>query len=80
MVKTQYYDFTFIMNKFYSLEVVFAGIRNYNKCGSSCMSGRHRIKVMMGDLILSSGLSSARLKNSINFLIIYASGIVVNCI
>lgn len=60
---------------FYSLEVVFIGFRNYTK---TTFGGRHRIKVMMGDLLLTSGLSSTRLKNSINFLVIFASGVVVS--
>ncbi|XP_037953127.1 otoferlin isoform X2 [Teleopsis dalmanni] len=53
------------------LEVVFVGFRNYTKS-----SGRHRIKVMMGDLVLVSGLSASRIKNCINFLVLYASGVV----
>lgn len=59
---------------FHRLEVVFIGFRNYTK---TTFGGRHRIKVMMGDLLLTSGLSSTRLKNSINFLVIFASGVVV---
>ncbi|XP_004519125.2 otoferlin isoform X2 [Ceratitis capitata] len=59
--------------KNYVLEVVFIGFRNYTK---TTFGGRHRIKVMMGDLLLTSGLSSTRLKNSINFLVIFASGVV----
>ncbi|XP_067648119.1 fer-1-like protein 6 [Eurosta solidaginis] len=57
----------------YVLEVIFIGFRNYTK---STFGARHRIKVMMGDLLLTSGLSSTRLKNSINFLVIFASGVV----
>ncbi|XP_011180606.2 otoferlin isoform X1 [Zeugodacus cucurbitae] len=59
--------------KNFVLEVVFIGFRNYTK---TTFGGRHRIKVMMGDLLLTSGLSSTRLKNSINFLVIFASGVV----
>ncbi|XP_054735180.1 otoferlin isoform X2 [Anastrepha obliqua] len=59
--------------KNFVLEVVFIGFRNYTK---TTFGGRHRIKVMMGDLVLTSGLSSTRLKNSINFLVIFASGVV----
>lgn len=55
--------------------MVFIGFRNYTK---TTFGGRHRIKVMMGDLLLTSGLSSTRLKNSINFLVIFASGVVVS--
>ncbi|XP_061388297.1 otoferlin [Musca vetustissima] len=60
--------------KNYVLEVIFAGLRNYTK--TSVFSGRHRVKLMMADLLLVSGLSTARLGNSFNFLISYASGVV----
>ncbi|XP_075159891.1 ferlin family C2 domain-containing myoferlin misfire [Haematobia irritans] len=58
----------------YILEVTFAGLRNYTK--SSVPTGKHRIKLMMGDLLLTSGLSSYHQKHSINFLFSYASGVV----
>uniref|UniRef100_A0A1I8QEL5 C2 domain-containing protein n=1 Tax=Stomoxys calcitrans TaxID=35570 RepID=A0A1I8QEL5_STOCA len=60
--------------KNYVVEVIFAGFRNYTK--SSVFSGRHRVKLMLADLLLTSGLSATRLKDSINFLIPYASGVV----
>lgn len=63
-------------NSVYSrLEVTFAGLRNYTK--SRLFSGRHRVKLMMADLLLVSGLSTSRLRNSFNFLISYGSGVVV---
>uniref|UniRef100_A0A1B0G2Q0 C2 domain-containing protein n=1 Tax=Glossina morsitans morsitans TaxID=37546 RepID=A0A1B0G2Q0_GLOMM len=61
--------------KNFVLEVVFAGFRNYRK-GSSNTASRHRVKVMMADLMLSSGLSMSRIKQSINFLVLHSSGIV----
>uniref|UniRef100_A0A1A9ZTS0 C2 domain-containing protein n=1 Tax=Glossina pallidipes TaxID=7398 RepID=A0A1A9ZTS0_GLOPL len=61
--------------KNFVLEVVFAGFRNYRK-GSSNTASRHRVKVMMADLMLSSGLSMTRIKQSINFLVLHSSGIV----
>ncbi|XP_032599154.1 myoferlin isoform X1 [Drosophila grimshawi] len=59
----------------YVLEVIFVGLRNYTKSGM-VMAGKRRAKVMMADLVLSSGLSMSRVKNSINFLVAYASGVV----
>lgn len=41
------------------------------------MAGKRRAKVIMADLVLTSGLSTSRVKNSINFLVAYASGVVV---
>jgi len=62
---------------FYSLEVFFVGLRNYSKSSMSS-AGKRKIKVMMGDLVLTSGPSTARIRNSINFLVAYASGVVVS--
>ncbi|XP_030384983.1 fer-1-like protein 6 isoform X1 [Scaptodrosophila lebanonensis] len=59
----------------YVLEVIFVGLRNYKKSGMSS-AGKRRIKVMMADLVLSSGLSTSRVRNSINFLVAYAAGVV----
>ncbi|XP_037719293.1 otoferlin isoform X3 [Drosophila subpulchrella] len=57
------------------LEVFFVGLRNYSKSSMSS-AGKRKIKVMMGDLVLTSGPSTARVRNSINFLVAYASGVV----
>uniref|UniRef100_A0A6P4FPE4 Otoferlin isoform X2 n=1 Tax=Drosophila rhopaloa TaxID=1041015 RepID=A0A6P4FPE4_DRORH len=57
------------------LEVFFVGLRNYSKSSMSS-AGKRKIKVMMGDLVLSSGPSTARIRNCINFLVAYASGVV----
>ncbi|XP_017071773.1 otoferlin [Drosophila eugracilis] len=57
------------------LEVFFVGLRNYSKSSMSS-AGKRKIKVMMGDLVLESGPSTARVRNSINFLVAYASGVV----
>ncbi|KAH8319290.1 hypothetical protein KR067_002918 [Drosophila pandora] len=57
------------------LEVFFVGLRNYSKTSMSS-AGKRKIKVMMGDLVLSSGPSTARVRNSINFLVAYNSGVV----
>ncbi|KAH8364737.1 hypothetical protein KR084_010757 [Drosophila pseudotakahashii] len=57
------------------LEVFFVGLRNYSKSSMSS-AGKRKIKVMMGDLVLASGPSTARIRNSINFLVAYASGVV----
>ncbi|KAM8708996.1 hypothetical protein ACLKA7_015893 [Drosophila subpalustris] len=59
----------------YVLEVIFVGLRNYTKSTLST-PGKRRAKVMMADLVLSSGLSTSRVRNSINFLVAYASGVV----
>ncbi|XP_030572579.1 fer-1-like protein 6 isoform X1 [Drosophila novamexicana] len=59
----------------YILEVIFIGLRNYTKMGMT-MAGKRRAKVIMADLVLSSGLSTSRVRNSINFLVAYASGVV----
>uniref|UniRef100_A0A1A9WPX1 C2 domain-containing protein n=1 Tax=Glossina brevipalpis TaxID=37001 RepID=A0A1A9WPX1_9MUSC len=61
--------------KNFVLEIIFAGFRNYRKSSSNTAS-RHRVKVMMADLMLSSGLSMSRIKQSINFLVLHSSGIV----
>lgn len=53
------------------------GMRNYTKTSLSS-AGKRRAKVFMGDLVLSSGLSTSRTRNSINFLVAYASGVVVS--
>lgn len=42
-----------------------------------CTAGKRRAKVLMADLVLTSGLSTSRVRNSINFLVAYASGVVV---
>ncbi|KMY98500.1 uncharacterized protein Dsimw501_GD12956, isoform C [Drosophila simulans] len=57
------------------LEVFFVGLRNYSKSNMSS-AGKRKINVMMGDLVLASGPSTARIRNSINFLVAYASGVV----
>ncbi|XP_070136195.1 otoferlin isoform X2 [Drosophila bipectinata] len=57
------------------LEVFFVGLRNYSKTSMSS-AGKRKIRVMMGDLVLSSGPSTARVRNSINFLVAYNSGVV----
>ncbi|EDV50618.2 uncharacterized protein Dere_GG15053, isoform C [Drosophila erecta] len=57
------------------LEVFFVGLRNYSKSSMSS-AGKRKIIVMMGDLVLASGPSTARIRNSINFLVAYASGVV----
>ncbi|KAH8235116.1 hypothetical protein KR032_008840 [Drosophila birchii] len=59
------------------LEVFFVGLRNYSKSSMSS-AGKRRIRVMMGDLVLTSGPSMARIRNTINFLVAYASGVVVS--
>ncbi|XP_062132086.1 otoferlin [Drosophila sulfurigaster albostrigata] len=59
----------------YVLEVIFVGLRNYTKSMLSSV-GKRRAKIMMADLVLSSGLSTSRVRNSINFLVAYASGVV----
>ncbi|XP_017954999.1 fer-1-like protein 6 [Drosophila navojoa] len=59
----------------YVLEVIFVGLRNYSKVGM-CTAGKRRAKVIMADLVLTSGLSTSRVRNSINFLVAYASGVV----
>ncbi|KAH8301129.1 hypothetical protein KR018_003081 [Drosophila ironensis] len=61
--------------QYYILEVFFVGLRNYSKSIMST-AGKRKIKVMMGDLVLSSGPSTSRIRNSINFLVPYASGLV----
>lgn len=53
------------------------GLRNYSKSSMSS-AGKRKINLMMGDLVLSSGPSTARIRNSINFLVAYASGVVVS--
>lgn len=53
------------------------GMRNYTKTSLSS-AGKRRAKVFMADLVLSSGLSTSRTRNSINFLVAYASGVVVS--
>lgn len=60
-----------------SLEVFFVGLRNYSKSSMSS-AGKRKIRVMMGDLVLTSGPSVARVRNTINFLVAYASGVVVS--
>ncbi|XP_026848839.1 otoferlin [Drosophila persimilis] len=57
------------------LEVVFVGLRNYSKTTMSS-AGKRKINIMMGDLVLTSGPSKARIGNSINFLVAYASAVV----
>ncbi|SPP77350.1 fer-1-like protein 6 [Drosophila guanche] len=57
------------------LEVVFVGLRNYSKSTMSG-AGKRKIKIMMGDQVLTSGPSTARIGNSINFLVAYASAVV----
>ncbi|KAH8257038.1 hypothetical protein KR038_001739 [Drosophila bunnanda] len=57
------------------LEVFFVGLRNYSKSSMSS-AGKRKISVMMGDLVLTSGPSIARVRNTINFLVAYASGVV----
>ncbi|KAH8378844.1 hypothetical protein KR009_001725 [Drosophila setifemur] len=57
------------------LEVFFVGLRNYSK-GSMSSAGKRKIKVMMGDLVLASGPSTLRVRNSINFLVPFCSGVV----
>ncbi|XP_001353079.4 fer-1-like protein 4 [Drosophila pseudoobscura] len=57
------------------LEVVFVGLRNYSKTTMST-AGKRKINIMMGDLVLTSGPSKARIGNSINFLVAYASAVV----
>ncbi|XP_033149587.1 otoferlin [Drosophila busckii] len=59
----------------YVLEVIFVGMRNYTKSSLS-LAGKRRAKVMMADLVLTSGLSTSRVRNSINFLVAYAAGVV----
>lgn len=63
----------------HSLEVIFVGMRNYTKTSLSS-AGKRRAKVFMADLVLSSGLSTSRTRNSINFLVAYASGVVVSAV
>lgn len=53
------------------------GMRNYTKTSLSS-AGKRRAKVFMADLVLSSGLSTSRTRHSINFLVAYASGVVVS--
>lgn len=55
------------------------GMRNYTKTSLSS-AGKRRAKIIMADLVLSSGLSTSRTRNSINFLVAYASGIVVGTV
>lgn len=55
------------------------GMRNYTKTSLSS-AGKRRAKVFMADLVLSSGLSTSRTRNSINFLVAYASGVVVSAV
>ncbi|KAH8286002.1 hypothetical protein KR054_000777 [Drosophila jambulina] len=57
------------------LEVIFVGLRNYSKSSMSA-AGKRKIRVMMGDLVLTSGPSMARVRNTINFLVAYGSGVV----
>ncbi|XP_022212778.2 otoferlin [Drosophila obscura] len=59
----------------FALEVIFVGLRNYCKSTMSS-AGKRKIKIMMGDLVLASGPSTARIGNSINFLVAYASAVV----
>ncbi|XP_046868109.1 uncharacterized protein LOC6638750 isoform X4 [Drosophila willistoni] len=61
---------------YFALEVIFVGFRSYGKT-SLGSAGKRRAKVMMGDLVLMSGLSGATTKNSINFIASYACGVVV---
>ncbi|XP_055841993.1 otoferlin [Episyrphus balteatus] len=63
-----------IMSK-YLLEVTFIGLRNCQKLSCSSL-GRYKICVLMGELLVKSGVSGARMKNSINFLESYAAGVV----
>ncbi|KAM7358215.1 ferlin family C2 domain-containing myoferlin misfire [Cochliomyia hominivorax] len=60
--------------KNFVLEVIFAGFRNYLK--KNFLTSKHRVKIMMGDLTLTSGLSTTPIRNSMNFLISYACGVV----
>ncbi|KNC25719.1 Gram-negative bacteria-binding protein 3, partial [Lucilia cuprina] len=59
--------------KNFVLEVVFAGFRNYRK--HNYLTSKHQVKLMMADLTLTSGLSTSPIQNSLNFLILYASGV-----
>lgn len=68
-----------LLHFLHSLEVIFVGMRNYTKTSLSA-AGKRRAKVFMADLVLSSGLSTSRTRNSINFLVAYASGVVVSAL
>lgn len=55
---------------------MFAGLRNCEKISFHQISGRYKIKVLIGDLQLFSGLSDLRIKNSILFSGVYVAGVV----
>lgn len=55
---------------------MFAGLRNCQKISFNQISGRYKIKVLIGDLQLFSGLSELKVKNSILFSSIYVAGVV----
>lgn len=69
-------DFNLTKNPFHRVEVMFAGLRNCQKISFNQISGKYKIKILIGDLQLFSGLSDLKIKNSILFSSIYVAGIV----
>ncbi|XP_058456835.1 myoferlin-like [Malaya genurostris] len=59
------------MNQF-NVEVLFGGLRGFSS--SKTMPGNFQIQIVIGELILVSGLSSRSFGKSINFLDSYAKG------
>ncbi|KAL5291464.1 hypothetical protein ACFFRR_010702, partial [Megaselia abdita] len=55
---------------------MFAGLRNCQKISLHQISGRYKIKILIGDLQLFSGLSDLKIKNSVLFSSIYVAGVV----
>lgn len=64
--------------KQFKLEVVFIGIRDALDL-TRFSSGRYKIELCIGELVLSSGFSGKSFKKNLNFLDPYAAGYLVSC-
>lgn len=60
----------------FSLEITFAGIRNAVSL-SNFISGRYKIELSIGEVLLTSSFSNKMYKSNLNFLDPYASGYVL---
>ncbi|XP_053686796.1 fer-1-like protein 6 [Sabethes cyaneus] len=60
----------------YHVEVLFAGLRQLDKSKTNSI-GRFRVQLNFGELKLTSGISCKKFGKSINFLDIYAKGILM---
>lgn len=60
----------------FQIEITFAGIRNAISL-STFISGRYKIELSIGEVLLTSSFSNKMYKNNLNFLDPYASGYVL---